>query len=494
MSKFIESLKKTTSSKKFRYGGYSLAITALGIALIVILNVGLSSLESSFDLKADLSQNKMFSLTQQTQNILKAVDKDIRIYTLYTPGAEDKDVQEILNKIKALSSRITVENHDPDRDPRFMQLFTKTGETIDPGSVIVSSADSKLFKVLKDSDLYAYSYDENYNASRTQNKTEGAVTQAINYIVNGYIPMAYIAQGHGEATSADLSLIKQVMESNNYKVETVDIAKTPDTVKAGDIVMFFAPKTDLLDIERDTLKKLMDKGGRFYFLFDPTTTDVSKLPNFSALLKLFDIELKQGMIFEDDTSYMVQTPLWLVPRLQAHDSTNAIVASNIPVVIPYGGALKLPSVAPESAMTITSLLKTSAKSYLKANVDLTNQNYDITKAEGDETGPFDVAAIAEKKVGSDANDAVRMVVMYNSTFVSSESLASTSNFDFFLNTAAWMRNADKDIYIRPKTLTSSTLIFRNKLEQDLVAIFSSALIPLLLLAAGIYVYLHRKHL
>ncbi len=494
MSKFIENLKKTASSKKFKYGGYSLAITALGIALIVILNVGLSSLESSFDLKADLSQNKMFSLTQQAQNILKAVDKEIRIYTLYTPGAEDKDVQEILNKIKALNTRITVENHDPDRDPRFMQLFTKTGETIDPGSIIVSDADAKLFKVLKDNDLYAYTYDENYNASRTQNKTEGAVTQAINYIVNGYIPMAYIAQGHGEATSANLSLIKQVMESNNYKVETVDIAKTPDAVKAGDIVMFFAPKTDLLDAERDTLKKLMDKGGRFYFLFDPTTTDVSKLPNFSALLALFDIKLKQGMVFEEDTSYMYQNAALLVPQIQAHDSTSAIIASNIPVLIPYGGALQLPSVAPESTMTITPLLKTSAKSYLKANLDLTNQNYDITRAEGDESGPFDVAAIAEKKVGSDANDAVRMVVMYNSTFVSSESFASTSNFDFFLNTAAWMRNADKDIYIRPKTLTSSTLIFRNKLEQDLVAIFSSALIPLLLLGAGIYVYLHRKHL
>jgi hypothetical protein len=221
---------------------------------------------------------------------------------------------------------------------------------------------------------------------------------------------------------------------------------------------------------------------------------VSKLPNFSALLALFDIKLKQGMVFEEDPTYMYQNAALLVPQIQAHDSTNAIVASNIPVLIPYGGALQLPSVAPESTMTITSLLKTSAKSYLKANVDLTNQNYDITKAEGDEAGPFDVAAIAEKKVGSDANDAVRMVVMYNSTFVSSESFASTSNFDLFLNTAAWMRNADKDIYIRPKTLTSSTLIFRNKLEQDLVAIFSSALIPLLLLAAGIYVYLHRKHL
>lgn len=496
MNKFFQSLKSTVTSKRFKYGGYAVGMTVLAIALVVIFNVGLTSLAGKVDLKADLSQNKMFSLTPQTEKILKAVDKDIHIYTTYTPGAEDKDVQEILNKIKALNPHITLENHDPDRDPRFMQTFTKAGETIAAGSVIVSDAEGKLYKVLANTDLYAYTYDANYNATPTQNKTEGAVTQAVNYIVNGYIPMAYIVQGHGEATQASLSAVQQVLESDNYKVSTVNIATNPDTIKAGDVVMFFAPKSDLLDAERDTLKKLMDKGGRFYFLFDPTTIDVSKMPNFASLLDLFAIKLKQGMIFENDANYRYsQYAGVLVPKLQSHASTDSLISAGMPVVIPYAGALELPDVAPESTMTITSLLKTSAQSYLKANPDLTNQNYDYTKAEGDEEGPFDVAVAVDKKVDSDVNNNVRMVVVYNGSFVGDANYAySTSNFNFLLNTSAWMRNADKDIYVRPKTLTNSSLVFHSQAEQTLVAIFSSALIPLLLLAAGIYVYLRRKHL
>lgn len=498
MNKFFQSLKSTVTSKKFKYGGYAVGMTILAIGLVVIFNVGLSSLANKVDLKADLSQNKMFSLTAQTEKVLKAVDKDIHIYTTYTPGAEDKDVQEILNKIKALNGHITVENHDPDRDPRFMATFTKTGETIAAGSVIVSDAEGKLFKVLADSDLYAYTYDENYNASRSQNKTEGAVTQAVNYIVSGYIPMAYIVQGHGEATQASLSAVQQVLETDNYKVETINIASNPDTIKAGDVVMFFAPKTDLLDAERDTLKKLMDKGGRFYFLFDPTTIDVSKMPNFASLLDLFAIKLKQGMIFEDNASYRYsQYAGVLVPKLQSHASTDVLLSSSTtaPVLIPYAGALELPDVAPESSMTITSLLKTSSQSYLKANPDLTNQNYDYTKADGDEEGPFNVAVAVDKKIDSDVANNVRLVVVYNASFIADANyMYSTSNFDFFLNTSAWMRNADKDIFVRPKTLTGSALIFHSQMEQTLVAVFSSALIPLLLLAAGIYVYLRRKHL
>lgn len=495
MNKFFQSLKSTVSSKKFKYGGYAVGMTLLAIALVVILNVGLTSLGSKVDLKADMSQNKMFSLTAQTETILKAVNQDIRIYTTYTPGSEDKDVQEILNKIKALNPHITVENHDPDRDPRFMQTFTKTGETINPGSVIVSDAQGKLFKVLTDTDLFSYTYDQNYNATKTQNKTEGAVTQAVNYIVNGYIPMAYIVQGHGETTQADLSAVQQVLESNNYKVETVNIASNPDTIKPGDVVLFFAPKTDLQDSERDTIKKLLDKGGRVYFLFDPTTIDVSKMPNFASLLALFDIKLKQGMIFEPDNNYSIsQYAGVLVPKLQSHASTDPIISAGTPVVIPYAGALELPAVAPESSMTITSLLKTSPTSYLKVNADLTNQNT-YQKAEGDEVGPFDVAVAVDKKVDTDPNNNVRLVVVYNSSFVGNANYAlNTSNFDFFLNTAAWMRNADKDIYVRPKTLSTPTLVFHSAAEQNMVAVISSAVIPLLLLAAGIYVYLRRKHL
>jgi ABC-2 type transport system permease protein len=496
MNNGFASIKKFFNRKQFKYGGYAILVTLIGIAVIVLINVGLTALESNFDLKIDMTQNKKYSISDQTKKIVGDLTKDIYIYTTYVAGSEDKDVSSIITKFKGLSSRIHVENKDPDLNPSFANKFkTDTSTSIASGSVIVTDKDGKLFRVLDQSSLYQYTYNSTSGSYEiTQIKAEGAITTAINFIEIGYIPTAYVVQGHGELTTSNLGDINTKLSENNINLETWNIAQEPTKVKAGDIIIFFNPSKDISEDERATLKPLMEKGGRFLFLFDPLTTDTKTMPNLMSLLALYDISLKSGVVVETSGTnlYSTQYPTVLIPDIQTHTITTPLASSNLPVIIPQSGAILLPDSAPETSMKITSLLKSSSKSYLKS---VTDAQSDLTKTSTDETGPFDLAAAVEKTVGSAATDSVKFVVVYNTQWATTSQLTTNySNIDLLLNSAKWLRDADKDIYVRAKSTSAATLNFKNAVQAWTVIIISVLLVPILMLVAGIVVYLKRKHL
>lgn len=497
MNKFVESIKKFFSRKQLKYGSYSVLITLFGVALVVLLNVGLKSLENRFDLKIDTTQNKKYSLSDATKKTVGALTKDIRIYTLYPAGGEDKQAVEIINKFKGLSGRVNVQNVDTELDPGFTQKFRKDNETIDPGSIIVADAENKLFRIIDKYGQYDYQTDQTTGQYYpAQIKVEGAIVNAINYIELGYMPTAFVVQGHGELPISSLGNVSANMSNQNYNLESVNIAQAPaGKLKAGDIILFFNPKTDISSEERDVLKPLMEKGGRFYFLFDPLTTSADKMPNLMSLLKLYDIGLKNGIVVETNQNnmYMPDYPNVLVPNIESHAVTAGITGNNIPVLVPNSGALALPDVAPESSMTISPLLKTSDKAYLKV-VDVTNSGGDLSQKPEDETGAFTLAAAVEKTVGSNPAESVRFIVAYNTEFATNANLIRYSNLNFFLDGASWMRNAEKEIYVRPKVITSPVISISNANQLKLLVAVSVFLIPVAMLIIGIVIYIRRKHL
>lgn len=504
MDKKKMDFSKLFSNKKFKYGGYSLIIVIIGIALVVLLNYGLTMLEKNFDLRVDMTQNKKYSLADQTKKLVEGLKSDIYIYTTYAPGAEDKDVSQILQKIKALSGHVVLQNVDPDLNPVFFQKYETNGTKISTGEIIVSDKDGKLFRVLNQDAQYTTSYDQNTGATTvTQIKVEGAVVTAVNYIQIGYIPTVYLVTGHGEADMSSLADLSTSMSSGNYNFVSLNIAQAPDKIKAGDIVMMLDPQRDITQAERDSLKPLMEKGGRFYILLNPQYAGPGKMPNLESLLMLFDISLKSGVVIEGNTAneYTPSMPYALVPEVQDHAITTPIKSANYPLVIPFSGALKLPDAAPETSMTITSLLKTSDKAYLKSFDSLTSAKSvaDLAKADTDEAGPFDLAVAIDKTNGSNAADDAKLVISYSSDFAMESGLIAASapyeDNDLFMNSVGWMQNATgQDIYVRPKSISASVMNITNVVQFWIIAVIGILLVPVIMLVAGIVIYQRRKHL
>ena len=117
------------------------------------------------------------------------------------------------------------------------------------------------------------------------------------------------------------------------------------------------------------------------------------------------------------------------------------------------------------------------------------------KEEGDIDGPFNIAvAIADKtwdeKIGK--YHETKLVVAGDAEFIDSR-FASIGNADFILNSLNWLQDKQESISIRPKSLLSQYLNI-NAFQRLLFAGITVILIPLIILGAGLVMWLRRRHL
>ena len=74
-------------------GSYSLVISAVVLALLIVVNLFVSALPTTAT-KYDISSTKLYSITSNTKVVVNALQDDITIYWIVQAGEED-DVIEI---------------------------------------------------------------------------------------------------------------------------------------------------------------------------------------------------------------------------------------------------------------------------------------------------------------------------------------------------------------------------------------------------------------
>ena len=97
-------LKQSFQNKKFKYGGYATLVTIIFIAILVAINL----IVDQMGIKVDLTPNELYSLSQQTYDILDDLDQDVTIYGLYETGKEQIMVTEVLDRYASHSKKINV--------------------------------------------------------------------------------------------------------------------------------------------------------------------------------------------------------------------------------------------------------------------------------------------------------------------------------------------------------------------------------------------------
>lgn len=155
--KILDSFK----DKKFKYGGYATLLTAFVLAILVVINLVVDQI--SF--KLDLTENRMFSLSDQTEKIVKKLDQEIRIIGLYQTGQENRMFDEILQKYRKINKNISITYIDPVKNPTFSSKYTKDGTNLREGSYIVES--DERFKIIDYYDLFNIRADQ-YGNTRAE--------------------------------------------------------------------------------------------------------------------------------------------------------------------------------------------------------------------------------------------------------------------------------------------------------------------------------------
>ena len=196
---------------------------------------------------------------------MNALQDDVTIYWIVQSGEEDSVIENLLNKYDSLSDHIEVVKKNPDVYPTFAEQYTD--EEVANNSLIVECGDRKPVYQLqrhlcgRETNMSTYSYEYSFDG-------EGAITSAIDYVVNAEQPQLYILEGHGEAELSE-SFSTQI-EKENIETTTFSLLNEDSIPEEADAILIYAPSSDISEEEKTMLSEYVDNGGKLMVLAGPT--------------------------------------------------------------------------------------------------------------------------------------------------------------------------------------------------------------------------------
>ena len=458
-----------------RAGSYSLMISALVLAILIVVNIFVSALPSSMT-KYDISATKLYSITSNTKAVVNALDEDVTIYWIVQSGQEDAVIENLLSKYEALSDHIKVEMRNPDVYPTFAQQYTS--ETVANNSLVVECGDRSRYIgyddiYLQEADVYSYTYNTSFDG-------EGAITSAIDYVISDELPQLYVLEGHGEAELPDT--FSQQIEKDNMEVSSLSLLTADEVPEDAACLIIYAPQSDISEEERDMLSDYVSGGGKLLVMSGPVQD--GSLTNLNSLLEDYGITVTDGIVVESDREhYAFQAPYVLLPDMNSHAITDSLIEENYFAIMPISQGLSL---GDTSKGTVTALLNSSDYSYSKADAyDL--ETYD--KEEGDTDGPFTLAVSIEDNSGGG------IVWFASSSFLEDmyNAFSSGANGDLAMNALSSLVGESEAMAIRSKSLNYNYLTISEATSSLLKAVMIGVF-PLVYFGIGVYVVVCRRRL
>lgn len=454
-------------------GAYSLTVTAIVLAILVAVNVLASALPKSLT-RLDISSAKLYSVTSNTKVVVNGLEKNVTIYWIVQSDEEDDIIENLLGKYESLSEHIEVVKKNPDIYPTFAQQYTD--ETVQNNSLVVECGERSRFIgyddiYLYDADISAYSYNVSFDG-------EGAVTSAIDYVVNEDQPKLYVLEGHGEAELS--AVFREQLEKENMELNSFSLLTAKTVPEDADGILIYGPSSDISAEEKDLLAEYVSGGGKLMVLAGPV--EDGTLTNLYGILKDYGVEAADGVVVDTDRGhYAFQAPYVLLPDLAENEITDPLMKENYYAIMPIAQGLMVQDT--ESGQ-VTELLTTSELSFSKAD------GYGLSsyeKEEGDTDGPFALAvSVAAENEG-------RIVWFASSHFLDEmyNAYSSGANLDLAMNAVSSLIGESEAVAIRSKSLNYNYLTISDAtasfLKMMMIAVF-----PLTYLGIGICVTFGRR--
>jgi ABC-type uncharacterized transport system involved in gliding motility auxiliary subunit len=444
-------------ARQTRYGAFVALYLVVVVAVVIVANWLADHHNKTFD----VTSNKQFTLSDETKKVTGNLKKDVTVYYFDRSDSYDR-ARDMLDRYKNLSPRIKVDYVDPEKKPDVARIEGARAM----GDIIIDNGEKK---------------------ETAKGLTEEELTGALVRASKSGARMACFINGSGEHTLAETgrdgySTLKDALEKNNYKTDTISLIEKPEIPKTCNVVVVGGPKHDYLQPAIDALRTFVTGGGRVIFNFDSVlnipnqnmgdTPALAKLvaewgasPNGDVILDLSSASRLFGQISPVAGSY---TQHAIVRVMQDNAS-----------VFPLARSLEVKSPA-------EALFSTTADSY-----SLTNPKMPINEAAlaTAKKGPFVLGAAATIGSGSNAG---RIVVVGSSTWMANNILsAPVGNRDLALNMVNWLTSDEDLISIRPKEPEDRRLRVTGSAIRILF-LTSVIFLPLIVILSGVSVWWKRR--
>lgn len=471
-----QSLQKMFGGR-FRAGSYSAFAAVIVIVIAVVVNLMAGSLPATTT-QLDLTEQSLYSLSDQTKRIAASLDRDVELYIICNQGNEDATIQRLLERYEGLSSHIKAQSVDPTIQPTFLEKYELELSRLYENSVLVACGDKyrlvgydEIFVTEYDMDYYSYNY-----TTTTTFDGENALTNAIHYVSSDDLPMAYTLIGHGESELSDS--VAEMLAQDNIETESLSLLSMDAVPEDAAAVIINAPTSDLSEEEAELLIAYLEDGGNIALITGYMEADA--MPQLRRVTASMGLDAGEGLIIEGDRQmHMNRYPYYLLPEIESHDVTEALISGGYYILTPLAQPIVETG---EGNAEITWLLTTSDSAYTKAEG---LQTQSTAQEDGDTVGTFHVGAVAE---GAGKLFWVTCDTLLDSNI---DRAVSGANGNLFLNALNWMSGQEESISIRAKSLDQDGLTVTQS-ASSFWSIVMIGVIPLTLVGIGVVVWVRRK--
>lgn len=484
--------KNIFNNRRFKHGSLATIMTVGLVALVVLVNVIASMVADRLPVNIDLTNTKMYELSQDSVDYLEQMKEPVTIEVFASEddfnsmgkmyGFEEFTKQaEKLFKKYSLYGDITIEYLDPYTNPDILSKYPK--ENLGLGSVVVSCGDR--YRALALYDLFNV---DSQTGAVTSSKVENAVTNAIMLVTNANPTTVTVLTG---VNTADVSGLTSLLKSNGYLVEETDIL-TGQIDPNSSIVILAAP---MVDIPAESLKKLdeyLDNDGNFgknlYYFADPTQPE---LPNIEEFLSEWGIGIGSGTVVETDENKIFFDRSFVMQNYGNTSFTEGLGSTdNAILAVQYRPI--------EQLFTENSNRTTQALMYSFDSTALMPADSDSDwEPSGDtEKKSYNALVLGQRTVLEGNNQKQSSVAVFGSTLIVDQSILSMTalnNAEYLVNMSNILCDKeDSGVIITEKTSGNQTLGISNS-QKTVINLVFQYLLPVAIIIAGVVVWVRRRN-
>ncbi len=457
-----ERVRVALTGRQARYGSNTFVLALAFIGILVVINY----LGYKNSTRWDLTEDKVNTLSVETLEVLKSLPSSVEALAFFTPRLSSESAQRTLESYRfASDGNFTYRIINPEEEPVLAQEAQ-----ISRDGTIVLRLDTRQEPV--------------------EFVSEREITAALVRLMSNEVRAVYFLTGHGErsidvASEGSLTQAKRILESKNYKVETINLIATNTIPEDAKVIVIAGPAQPLTNEEVQFLESYQQNGGALIVMEEPLpVTDFGEATDPLAEY----LEQNLGILLGKD----------IVIDLSSNQPFVAVVSryANHPITEKLPGLVSLLPTARSVAITNqegefnpVEIAFTSENAWAESDLEgIKNQSQDIAPDESTEK----VGEVPLAVVGESADNKGRIAVFGDSDFASDAYFTSYGNADLFINTVDWAAEQENLINLTPRETTSRVLVPPQRYTLGLILFGSVFFLPGVVLIAGVVVWFQKR--
>ncbi len=517
-------------NKKLNFSGAFAIIAAI---LVLVIFVPVNLIVGYYDKVFDMTPNKRYTFNDKTVELLDSVaDKEIEVYYL-SKLSYLQDAPEYLSLYHTLTQldardNISLTCFDPNEDAALAKELDPTGVLgTEDGDVFIKCGDtikridhSKIFQTIDGVLNYA---------------GEELIAGGIKICTQGSLPTIYFLTGHGEeSVGPDMSeeeltaeygsdankmfpyaIFARQLRANNYDVQELDLDEAGAVPDNAAIICIAGPTEDITDKEKDLLCEFLDNGGSVAAYIAPCDTE-GLFDNIEIVLAKYGIEMEYNIVTESEPALMlndrnsVQSEYYFRVEYPAGANSGAELTQDLTTELNNGLEAGAWNNGISNTRSFTEFTTNNdrftdmdniEKSPIITNYLLGDDTYTTvsTPMGGDEdsadfASSLDGAPLSFGYYSYNLATGGKMVVFGTTDIINSNGVSVSVNGSTYLAlfSTTWLYDTDIQMGIGNKLNSYDEMSFKDASEAS-GALAVIIIVPLLVAAAGVIVWLIRRH-